>query len=76
MLCQHPFCSFSPIRLSLWSLQTFKTFLIPVVFCVSFDFVHSSYMFMLNGFSITSIATVQCLHDRLTFLRFHGPLFE
>ena len=65
-----------PSSFSLWSLQTSKTFFIPVVSVVSFDFVHSSYMFMLNGFSITSIATIQCLHDRLTFLRFHGPLFE
>ena len=39
-----------PFSCSLRSLQTFKTFLIPVVFVVSFDFVHSSYVFMLNGY--------------------------
>ena len=38
-----------PFLCSLWSLQTFKTFLIPVVLVVSFDFMHSSCVFMLNG---------------------------
>ena len=37
-----------PFSFSLWSLQTSKTFFIQVVAVVSFDFVHSSYMFMLN----------------------------
>ena len=38
-----------PYPCSLWSLHTLKTFLIPVVFVVSLDFMHSSCVFMLNG---------------------------
>ena len=34
---------------SLWSLQTFKTFLISVMFVVSSDIMHGSYVLMLNG---------------------------